>query len=298
MKFIKGNAIAHATRYELHKKVDDSSYEKIGTQYIGNKQYNNRGYFNAIGTLTEGTASTSNYVYTDMIDVTRLVDYVVDENTPNYKVCARVLTGDEDQVAAVFYSSTDRASKVYCMTYNEVISAGGFNAATIQSIAQEHNAGYVSFSSYAGNVDYIDVCFNNDIFFCLDDYAEVLTSGDVLVVVAVGEGDTDTDGDGIIYTDSDYSNAVVYSMITPTLITFTIDGTSYQAEEGMTWKEWANSEYNTSRYFWGDYSNAILSQDGLTSNYVQADGVDVQGGTTIISGFAYTINSVFQGSND
>ena len=29
------------------------------------------------------------------------------------------------------------------------------------------------------------------------------------------------------------------------LITFTIDGTEYQAEEGMTWGEWVNSEYNT-----------------------------------------------------
>ena len=30
------------------------------------------------------------------------------------------------------------------------------------------------------------------------------------------------------------------------LITFTIDGVQYQAEEGMTWKEWCNSEYNPS----------------------------------------------------
>ena len=30
-----------------------------------------------------------------------------------------------------------------------------------------------------------------------------------------------------------------------TLISFTIDGVSYQAEEGMTWSEWCASEYNT-----------------------------------------------------
>lgn len=30
------------------------------------------------------------------------------------------------------------------------------------------------------------------------------------------------------------------------LITFTVDGVEYQAEEGMTWGEWCNSEYNTS----------------------------------------------------
>ena len=31
----------------------------------------------------------------------------------------------------------------------------------------------------------------------------------------------------------------------PKLITFTVDGASYQAEEGMTWEEWVNSSYNT-----------------------------------------------------
>ena len=35
---------------------------------------------------------------------------------------------------------------------------------------------------------------------------------------------------------------------TPTLISFTIDGTTYQAEEGMTWAEWCNSSYNTVGY--------------------------------------------------
>ena len=29
------------------------------------------------------------------------------------------------------------------------------------------------------------------------------------------------------------------------LITFTIDGVEYQAEEGMTWEQWVNSDYNT-----------------------------------------------------
>ena len=29
------------------------------------------------------------------------------------------------------------------------------------------------------------------------------------------------------------------------LITFTIDGVTYQAEPGMTWEKWVNSKYNT-----------------------------------------------------
>ena len=32
------------------------------------------------------------------------------------------------------------------------------------------------------------------------------------------------------------------------LITFTIDGVEYQAEEGMTWGEWVESKYNTIQY--------------------------------------------------
>ena len=37
----------------------------------------------------------------------------------------------------------------------------------------------------------------------------------------------------------------VSSLTSITLITFTIAGTSYQAEEGMTWEQWVNSSYNT-----------------------------------------------------
>lgn len=51
-------------------------------------------------------------------------------------------------------------------------------------------------------------------------------------------------------------------LITPSepitgLITFTIDGTEYQAEEGMTWGEWANSEYDVNGKFSIDIDNSI-----------------------------------------
>ena len=35
------------------------------------------------------------------------------------------------------------------------------------------------------------------------------------------------------------------------LITFTIDGVEYQAEQGMTWAVWCESSYNTGGYFYG-----------------------------------------------
>ena len=50
------------------------------------------------------------------------------------------------------------------------------------------------------------------------------------------------------------------STTTPTLISFTIGSTSYQAEEGMTWAEWVNSEYN---YDNTGYTWAISDSGGV-----------------------------------
>ena len=50
-----------------------------------------------------------------------------------------------------------------------------------------------------------------------------------------------------------------------TLIRFTIAGTSYQAEDGMTWGEWVESEYNTNGY-------QIDNQGDGNGLYIQLDG--------------------------
>lgn len=64
------------------------------------------------------------------------------------------------------------------------------------------------------------------------------------------------------------------------LINFTIDGTSYQAEEGMTWGEWVNSSYNTNdfiidmddqiitgRYCIGTEEDYVSSSDIILEDY-------------------------------
>ena len=58
------------------------------------------------------------------------------------------------------------------------------------------------------------------------------------------------------------------------LITFTIDGTTYQAEEGMTWEEWVNSEYNIDMTFGideflGDSITTGASYVGTKTDYVR-----------------------------
>lgn len=64
-----------------------------------------------------------------------------------------------------------------------------------------------------------------------------------------------------------------------TLINFTINGTAYQAEQGMTWAQWVASSYNTnSRYY---ILNDIV-QPHSESQYYVTEGYTVQHGTDII----------------
>ena len=50
-------------------------------------------------------------------------------------------------------------------------------------------------------------------------------------------------------------------MVDFALITFTIDGTEYQAEEGMTWGEWCDSEHNTDGYVIVEAYNNVWQLD-------------------------------------
>lgn len=50
----------------------------------------------------------------------------------------------------------------------------------------------------------------------------------------------------------EYKDTVTFTVavkdVPKPLISFTIDGTSYQAEEGMTWGDWVNSEYDNDEF--------------------------------------------------
>lgn len=61
-----------------------------------------------------------------------------------------------------------------------------------------------------------------------------------------------------------YGNVEIYSksQASPTLISFTIEGTSYQAEENMTWSQWCSSAYNTDGY---RNTGDVIASESLTS---------------------------------
>ena len=68
------------------------------------------------------------------------------------------------------------------------------------------------------------------------------------------------------------------------LIEFTIDGVTYQAEEGMTWGEWIDSEYNSDGFTFNEYG--FVSSDGwhLLSQCVESSNL-------ISKNTSYTVNS-------
>ena len=69
-----------------------------------------------------------------------------------------------------------------------------------------------------------------------------------------------------------------------TIINFTIDGTSYQAEEGMTWAEWVDSASNTIGLYLSD------SADGVYWDwYCLFDATDAVKASDVIEAKAYTL---------
>lgn len=97
----------------------------------------------------------------------------------------------------------------------------------------------------------------------------------VVVTITYANNENRSDGDfkvefgdiGLTYSTVDYQ---------PVLINFSIVGVSYQAEEGMTWKEWINSEYNTV----GAYitSSVIIIKEGMMIENALPDSVIVSSG--------------------
>ena len=71
------------------------------------------------------------------------------------------------------------------------------------------------------------------------------------------------------------------------MINFTIDGTPYQAEEGMTWAEWVNSPYNEDSFKVLD--EWIFTSNGMMEVYL-GEECGVLTNEVIIADFKYLLN--------
>lgn len=93
------------------------------------------------------------------------------------------------------------------------------------------------------------------------------------ILATIGEGETIT-----LHTNGKKAlTDIVISVGASNLISFTIDGKTYYAQEGMTWGEWFNSEYNTDNYSYGN------------PNYtIRLDNVQITETDLIVANGAYT----------
>lgn len=92
-------------------------------------------------------------------------------------------------------------------------------------------------------------------------------------------------------TTGTYENGALY-VVEAELISFTIYGTEYQAESGMTWSEWVESEYNTGEWYETDGN---IAQDNTDGNTYAING---QSSTDIIEPYDYSIILLGTGSNE
>ena len=91
---------------------------------------------------------------------------------------------------------------------------------------------------------------------------ETLAAGDEILAVNPADGKTgtatitfDIDESAIQYAGT-YTGSATFTIavkdVPVTIINFTIDGTSYQAEKGMTWGAWVESAYNVDEFVESD----------------------------------------------
>jgi hypothetical protein len=62
----------------------------------------------------------------------------------------------------------------------------------------------------------------------------------------------------------------------PNIINFTIEDVPYQAEEGMTWLQWIDSDYNTGNFLIDEYGD-VRTEDGWIINHASAESVIIEG---------------------
>lgn len=97
-------------------------------------------------------------------------------------------------------------------------------------------------------------------------------------------------------TTDTYENGALYVVEEEAvIITFTIKGESYQAEEGMTWKQWCASTYNTAGYTIS--TDKIINADGskeiTLTGYTSAEYGGVQSSYyPIRSGASYGLQTI------
>ena len=156
--------------------------------------------------------------------------------------------------------NVDFNSKTYSVDESSLSDATS-NLRTHLSTTMNGSGATINFGGTTYNVDSTKLLTATNDF--IAHLGTVAGSGYKVVVNGVEYGvDSTKMADAVAELGSVFSDLVEQSAESggDNLITFTIDGTTYKAEEGMTWGEWVESEYNTGGYI-AD-AGLIIASDG------------------------------------
>ena len=131
---------------------------------------------------------------------------------------------------------------------------------------------------------------------------EAVDAGDEILAVNPTDGKTgtatvtfDIDETAIQYAGT-YTGTATFTIAVKDvpMISFTIEGVSYQAEPGMTWGEWVVSDYNTGNFEDDPYGGDLIWNSWDVVCHPDAtnaweDGAAVDSKTEIENGLAYTL---------
>ena len=179
----------------------------------------------------------------------------------------------------------------YTVTIPETVTIGtsGTSAEISAADVVVEKGQYVSVTLAADNNFTVKTTEGAELPYTVTANGETVAAGGEILAVNPADGKTgtatitfDIDETAIQYAGT-YTGSATFTIAVKdapvTTINFTIDGVSYQAEEGMTWGDWVNSEYDNdefrvdinaikkgSSFVSNGGSNIVYTNDQITAN--------------------------------
>ena len=199
---------------------------------------------------------------------------------------------------------TYSVAPAYTVTIPETVTIGADG--TEKTVSAEDvvvNKGqYVSVALAADNNFTVKTAEGAELSYTVTANGEAVAAGGEILAVNPADGKNgtatitfDIDESTIQYAGT-YTGTATFTVAVKdapvTLINFTIDGEPYQAEPGMTWAEWVESDYNTDDFEDDGYGGIcsswyVVCNPGATHSW--EDGAIVGLNTEIENGLAYTL---------
>ena len=194
---------------------------------------------------------------------------------------------------------TYSVAPAYIVTIPETVTIGaGGTEKTVSAEDVVVNKGqYVSVALAADNNFTVKTAEGAELTYTVTANGEAVAAGDEILAVNPADGKTGSasvtfaiDESAIQYAGT-YTGSAIFTIavkdVPVTTINFTIDGTPYQADAGMTWAQWVDSASNTIDLYLSDSVDGVYWGDYY--GYCLIDATDAVKASDVIEAEAYTL---------